>query len=238
MKALLLLIIFIISCETNQQNETNYLFYINEEDNLSIDEMTNKIAAPCGSPNNFPPLKQLPGNTLNYLSAKDIGINFDCDKSEDIYPMGEGVVIDIIEDKLDLKMLDHYQKLVEVVGYLPYDVRQMYYRKHIIIDHGKYFNKKYRTIAIYTNLREVPDAIQIGSIVAGRSAIGKINTSEIDFLTSFTGFSKEDSTKIVVKENVLNVDIFFEKDEITKYHLGQGISVDVNNFKEFFYYPQ
>jgi hypothetical protein len=37
---------------------------------------------------------------------------------------------------------------------------------------------------------------------------------------------------------VLNVDIFFEKDETTKYHLGQGISVDVNNFKEFFYYPQ
>ena len=238
MKVLLLIIFFIIACDTNQQSDKNSLFYINEDDNLSLDEMTNKITAPCGSAKNFPPLKQLPGNILNYLSAKDIGMNFDCDKTGDVYPIGQGIVIDVIDDKLDLKMLDHYQKLVEMSGYLPYDVRQMFYRKHVIIDHGKYFNQKYRTIAIYTNLTDVPEALQTGSIVAGRASIGKINTNEIDFLTSFTGFSEDDSTKVIVKEHVVNVDILFEKDEITKYFLGQGINIELDKLKEFFIYAQ
>lgn len=238
MKRLLLIIIFIVACDTHQQNEKNYLFYIDKNDNLSLDEMTNKITAPCGSAKNFPPLKQLPGNILNYLLTKDIGINFDCDKGGEVYPIGEGIVIDVIEDKLDIKMLDHYQKLIEMSDYLPYDVRQMFYRKHVIIDHGKYFTQKYRTIAIYTNLTDVPEALQTGSIVAGRASIGKINTSEIDFLTSFTGFSELDSTKVIVKENVVNVDIFFEKDEITRYYLGQGIDVESNKIQEFFNYTQ
>ncbi len=73
--------------------------------------MTNKIT-PCQilKQKNFPPLKQLPGNILNYLSTKDIGINFDCDKRGEVYPIGEGIVIDVIEESLISKSLDHYQK--------------------------------------------------------------------------------------------------------------------------------
>ncbi len=101
-----------------------------------------------------------------------------------------------------------------------------------------FYLKNIELSAIYTNLTDVPENLEIGSIVAGRASIGKINTSEIDFLTSFTGFSELDSTKVIVKENVVNVDIFFEKDEITRYYLGQGIDVESNKIQEFFNYAQ
>ena len=157
------------------------IFCINEIDNLSLDTINNKISMPCGNikkyhhSNNF-------RNKLSYFNVNSIGIGFDCEKDSQIYPLAPGIVIDIQEDNAEIKMFDFYQRLVGTLGYMPQDIRKVLYKKHIVIDHGKYFSNKYRVIAIYSNLKDVDPAIVVGSQVSGLNyPLGKVNTEEVDF---------------------------------------------------------
>ena len=251
MRVILFIFFILISCTENKVqktenkndgqnnlqslNEENYFFYINEIDNLSLDTINNKISMPCGNIKNFPPLKQLPGNKLSYFNVNSIGIGFDCEKDSQIYPLAPGIVIDIQEDNAEIKMFDFYQRLVGTLGYMPQDIRKVLYKKHIVIDHGKYFSNKYRVIAIYSNLKDVDPAIVVGSQVSGLNyPLGKVNTEEVDFLTSFTQKSVADTNKYIVKENTVNIDILFEKDETTYFYPGKGIEIEREKFIKFF----
>ena len=231
-----ILLLFIVGCNNNEAKNQNYLFYINEEDNLSINELTNKMSLPCGSKTTFPGENQLPNSPMSYFNLLENGINFDCEEGGLVYPIGPGVVVDVVEDRYEIKMFDHYQRLVEMVGYLPQDVRQKLYRTHVIIDHGKYFNNKYRTLAVYSNLTEIPEGLVLGSqIVYTGVPIGKIDNSRINFLATELEASPEDSVQYVVKDNTLNFELYFEKDGDTLFRIGQGIEqVEQNKFKEFF----
>ena len=216
-------------------NDVNYFFYINETDNLSLEDFTNKIFLPCGTMDSFPQQKQLPGQTMSYFNVQSIGIGFDCEEDGLVYPIAPGIVVDVSKDDPEYKMFDFYKRLVDSMGYMPQDIRRVFHRSHVVIDHGKYLNKKYRVLAIYSNLKDIDSSIIVGSNVKSTNlAIGTINNSELDLLTSFTAQSLEDTTKYYVKENTVNIDLLFEKDETTYFHPGKGISLERESFKEFF----
>ena len=251
MKVVLFIFFILISCEKNEilekdikndnkidtqsLNEVNYFFYINETDNLSLNDFTNKISMPCGTIDTFPQQKQLPGQPMSYFDVKSMGIAFDCDKDGLVYPIAPGVVVEVRKDNPEYRLFSFYQRLVNSLGYMPQDIRKVLHRSHIVIDHGKYLNKKYRVLAVYSNLKNINSSIVVGSNVkSSLIPIGEINTSELDLLTSFTEQTAEDTSKYFVKENTVNVDLLFEKDETTYYYPGKGVSLKRESFKEFF----
>jgi len=251
MRVVVIIFLMIVSCTENEAvsseqhnnsknssrstDKPNYLFYINEEDNLSLEMISNKISIPCGSLKNFPSIKQLPENKMSYFNVKSIGIGFDCEKDLQVYPLAPGIVIDVQEGDSEIKMFDFYQRLVDTLGYMPQDIRRVLYNKYIVIDHGKYFNEKYRVLAIYSNLTDLDPSIVVGSQVSDSNyPLGKINTANVDFLTSFTQRAEADTNKFIVKENTINIDILFEKDETTYFYPGKGINIERDSFKEFF----
>ncbi len=251
MRAILFIFFILISCAENETldtgsknnsqvnpqplNEVNYFFYINETDNLSLEDFTNKIFLPCGTMDTFPQQKQLPGQTMSYFDIKSMGIGFDCDKDGLVYPIAPGIVVEVRKDNPEYKMFEFYQRLVTSLGYMPQDVRRVFHRSHIVIDHGKYLNKKYRVLAVYSNLKNIDSSIVVGSQIRNSlKPIGEINTSELDLLTSFTEQSVEDTSKYFIKENTVNVDLLFEKDETTYFYPGKGVSLNRELFKEFF----
>lgn len=251
MRFIILICLILISCTENETldtglknnsqvdpqtlNDVNYFFYINETDNLSLEDFTNKIFLPCGTMDSFPQQKQLPGQTMSYFNVQSIGIGFDCEEDGLVYPIAPGIVVDVRENDPEYKMFDFYKRLVDSMGYMPQDIRRVFHRSHIVIDHGKYLNKKYRVLAIYSNLKDIDSSIMVGSNVQSTNlAIGTINNSELDLLTSFTAQSLEDTSKYYVKENTVNIDLLFEKDETTYFHPGKGISLERESFKEFF----
>ena len=216
-------------------NDVNYFFYINETDNLSLEDFTNKIFLPCGTMDSFPQQKQLPGQTMSYFNVPSIGIGFDCEEDGLVYPIAPGIVVDVRKDDPEYKMFDFYKRLVDSMGYMPQDIRKVFHRTHIVIDHGKYLNKKYRVLAVYSNLKNIDSSIVVGSNIKNSLIpIGEINTSELDLLTSFTEQTAEDTSKYFVKENTVNVDLLFEKDETTYFYPGKGVSLNRELFKEFF----
>ncbi len=251
MRFIILIFLILISCTENETldtglknnsqvdpqtlNDVNYFFYINETDNLSLEDFTNKIFLPCGTMDSFPQQKQLPGQTMSYFNVQSIGIGFDCEEDGLVYPIAPGIVVDVRENDPEYKMFDFYKRLVDSMGYMPQDIRRVFHRSHVVIDHGKYLNKKYRVLAIYSNLKDIDSSIMVGSNVKSTNlAIGTINNSELDLLTSFTAQSLEDTSKYYVKENTVNIDLLFEKDETTYFHPGKGISLERESFKEFF----
>ena len=92
----------------------------------------------------FPQQKQLPGQTMSYFNVPSIGIGFDCEEDGLVYPIAPGIVVDVRKDDPEYKMFDFYKRLVDSMGYMPQDIRKVFHRTHIVIDHGKYLNKKYR----------------------------------------------------------------------------------------------
>ena len=216
-------------------NEANYFFYINETDNLSLNDFTNKISMPCGSIDTFPQQKQLPGQPMSYFNIKSMGIAFDCDNDGLVYPIAPGIVVEVRKDNPEYKLFEFYQRLVNSLGYMPQDIRRVFHRSHIVIDHGKYLNKKYRVLAVYSNLKNIDSSIVVGSNIKNSLIpIGEINTSELDLLTSFTEQTAEDTSKYFVKENTINVDLLFEKDETTYFYPGKGVNLKRESLKEFF----
>jgi hypothetical protein len=231
MKKLMLILLFVLSCnniDTPTYNKEKILFKVNS-DQLSLSDMRNKLSLPCGENTLFPTNESQIPNAQSYFFneyGKEVGINFQCNDESIIFPIGSGIVIDIHSDSLQQEakskqFLTYASKLSELTGYMPNNVRKLFYGNYIIVDHAFYFSEKYRTYSVYSNLKGIPETLYIGQEVDINTELGFINTEFMDVLS--TTFIRNDEEGILeVEKNILNFELYFESDYKT-YHLGQGL---------------
>ena len=221
--------------------DSKIVFYL--DDNLSLYEsqLINKFQLPCKENTLFPQSsKQLP-NSRYYLLNKEVresGINFQCLPESNIYPIAEGIVVDVeTNNKFDITSNSEFYnlitRLIDKLDYIPSDVKHILFENYVTVDHGFYFSKDYRTISIYSNLKDIPVNIEIGKKININTILGLIENEKIYPLSAT--LLKNDEGVLEVQKDILNFEMYFEnKGGI--FHLGQGVTKDISTdyYNSFF----
>tara|TARA_B100000214_G_C23948852_1_gene619383 strand:- start:390 stop:1220 length:831 start_codon:yes stop_codon:yes gene_type:complete len=221
--------------------DSKIVFYI--DDNLSLYEsqLINKLQLPCKENTLLPQSrKQLP-NSRYYLLNKEVresGINLQCLPESNIYPVSEGIVVDVeTNNKFDITTNNEFYnlatRLIDKLGYMPNDIKHILFENYVTIDHGFYFSKDFRTISIYSNLKDIPENIEIGKQVNSDTILGLIENEKIYPLSAT--LLQNDEGVLEVQKDILNFEMYFEnKGGI--FHLGQGVTKDISTdyYNSFF----
>ena len=225
------------SVESRNMNDdinqsSKIIFYINDDIALYESQLINKMGFPCKEKTILPKsIKQLP-NAQYYLLNKEIqesGINFQCLPEAKIYPVAKGIVVDIEKNNnfditLDNEMYNIATRLIDKLGYMPNDIRHIFYENYITIDHGFYFSNEFRTISIYSNLKEISEDVEIGQKIDTNTFLGFIENDKIYPLSAT--LLRNEQGELEVQKDILNFEMYFENKEGT-FHIGQGVKENI-----------
>lgn len=211
------------------ESESEYV--IKSDLTLNKNDIKNKFSYPCKRLNTILPenIQQLPGSNYYFFTEiiKKTSISLVCKEESIVYPIGMGVVTDIKRDAYKVfkeNQIFHlyFDRMINEVGYLPSDLKRILYKNYVIVDHGFYFSEGVRAISIYTNLKNIPEELTLGVEVDLNTELGLIDNNGMDVL-SLTLLS-DDSGNLKAHENVINFEIYFQKDG-KEFYLGEGVDL-------------
>jgi len=226
-----------ISTEVNKNIDLSTEMYVFKNNDISLlkKQLRNKFKYPCSAENtrNIENINQLPGSNYYFFNDETIkkSFTFKCDEESIIYPTGMGIVIDVERDRVediwtqDRKFKHYFDRMISELGYLPNDFKRILQKNYIMIDHGYYFAENFRTLSIYTNLKDIPENVKVGLEANMLTELGFIDNEGIDLLST-TLLNNEDN-KLEVQKDIINFEIIFEKDG-QYYFIGEGLTENLN----------
>ena len=201
-----------INTELTPKNE--YLFYINEETNLHINDLLQPLQLPSKDYPVPEHLNLLPNALREYRSGLHQGIDFPIPLNGPIMAVSGGIIVRSNPTHSDVD-IDTYNAFLETTQQLSKTPEDIYnyilLGKSIVIDHGYSIASNFRTISVYAHLSSIADGILPGAKVDKGQLIG------------FSGNTGTSSGSLRNEKGAhLHWELHFE-DKSGKYFLGQNI---------------
>ena len=213
---------------TNEQiDKTGYLFYQNNDINLHISELKDKLLLPAEEYTVPEYINLLPNAKREYRSGYHMGVDFSSPMNYPIRAAFGGVVVrsNAHQQDVNIDTYNYFLDLSSKVGKTPDDIYNfILLGRSVVIDHGYEITDKYRTITVYSHLASITEGLVVGDIVQKGDIIG---------LSGNTGTSSGALQND--KGSHLHWELFFD-DKTGRYFLGQNIPSDLlkNNIEQLF----
>ena len=195
-------------------DKSGYLFYYNEEVNLHISELKDKLILPAEEYTVPSYTNLLPNAKREYRSGHHMGVDFSSPMNYPIKAAYGGVVVrsNAYQEDVDIDTYRYFLDLSAKVGKTPDDIYNfILLGKSIVIDHGYSITNKYRSITVYSHLSSITQGLVAGT---------KVEQGEVIGLSGNTGTSSGSLRNN--KGSHLHWEIFFD-DKNGRYFLGQNI---------------
>ena len=208
-------------------DKTGYLFYQNNDVNLHISEIKDKLILPAEEYAVPDYINLLPNAKREYRSGYHMGVDFSSPMNYPIRAAYGGIVVrsNGHQEDVDIETYQYFLDLSAQVGKTPDDIYNfILLGKSVIIDHGYNITDKYRAITVYSHLSSITEGLVAGDIVQKGDIIG---------LSGNTGTSSGALQND--KGSHLHWELFFD-DKTGRYFLGQNIPSDLlkNNIEQLF----
>ena len=212
---------------SKQVDKKGYLFYQNNDINLHISEIKNKLVLPAEEYGVPDYVNLLPNAKRDYRSGYHMGIDFSSPMNYPIRAAFDGIIVRSNADQqdVDIETYNYFLDLTSQVGKTPDDIYNfILLGKSIIIDHGYNITDKYRAITVYSHLSSIAEGVVVGDIVQAGDTIGFSGNTGTS-----SGALKND------KGAHLHWELFFD-DKYGRYFLGQNIPTELlkNNIEQLF----
>ena len=203
-----------IELSKDSLDKSGYLFYYNEDINLHISDLNDKLILPAEEYAVPSYANLLPNAKREYRSGHHMGVDFSSPMNYPIKAAYGGVVVrsNGYQEDVDIETYEYFLDLSAKVGKTPDDIYNfILLGKSVVIDHGYSITNKYRSITVYSHLSSITQGLVAGS---------KVEQGEVIGLSGNTGTSSG-----ALKNNKgahLHWEIFFD-DKNGRYFLGQNI---------------
>ena len=199
-------------------DKSGFLFYHNDEVNLHISELKDKLILPAEEYTVPSYTNLLPNAKREYRSGQHMGVDFSSPMGYPIKAAFGGTVVrsNAYQEDVDIETYKHFLELSSKVGRTPDDIYNfILLGKSVVIDHGYDITDKYRAITVYSHLSSITEGLVAGS---------RVQQGEIIGLSGNTGTSSGALRN--KKGSHLHWEIFFD-DASGRYFLGQNIPPEV-----------
>ena len=208
-------------------DKTGYLFYQNNDVNLHISEIKDKLILPAEEYAVPDYINLLPNAKREYRSGYHMGVDFSSPMNYPIRAAYGGIVVrsNGHQEDVDIETYQYFLDLSAQVGKTPDDIYNfILLGKSVIIDHGYNITDKYRAITVYSHLSSITEGLVAGKEVKQGEIIGQSGNTGTS-----SGALRND------KGSHLHWEIFFD-DNSGRYFLGQNIPSELlkNNIELLF----